>query len=278
MPTNRNRVRSYYDHEHDEWGRLESELGAYEWATATRRLAQFLPPPPARVLDIGGGPGRYAIWLAERGYEVTLVDLSPHLVEQAASRAQARGLSFPALVGDATDLSAFPDNSFDTAISLGPFYHLVDAGERARAADELIRVSKPGALVAIMLLNRAAGFFDCLASGQTDLFTPGHEATWERIFTEGIYENPKAESEGLFVDNYSVWPSDALPEVERYGFVTEALVGCEGPLVRFGHALQIATAEPDVWEFLWRQAYRFEEHPDFLILSPHLLWLGRSPS
>src|SRR2546423_15700563 len=92
MPTNRDRIRRYYDEEHDEWGRLESDLGAYEWATATRRLSQFLPAPPARVLDLGGGPGRYAMWLAQPGYHLTLVDLPARPVEEARSRrGPARG-------------------------------------------------------------------------------------------------------------------------------------------------------------------------------------------
>jgi SAM-dependent methyltransferase len=125
-------LRRYYDEEHDEWGRLETELGAYEWATTTRHLAQFLPPPPARIVDIGGGPGRYAIWLAQRGYDVTLVDLSPHLVEQAQRRAAEAGVRFVAVVGDAADLSAFRTDGFDTAISLGPFYHLIDVAERSQ--------------------------------------------------------------------------------------------------------------------------------------------------
>lgn len=277
MATNRDRIRWYYAEEHDEWDRLETDVGAYEWATTTRRLAEFLPPPPAWVLDLGGGPGRYAIWLAQSGYQVSLADICPNLVEEARGRGAQAGVSFEARVADATDLSSYATDSFDAAIALGPFYHLIEAEERARAAAELVRVCKPGALLAVMLLNRSAGFLDCLASGQLDLFTPGYEATWERIFSEGVYENPGAK-EGLFVDNYSVWPRDARHEMEQHGFVTETVVGAEGPLVRFGGTLEAAAGREHAWEFLWRQAYRFEDDPDWLILSPHLLWLGRSPA
>src|SRR2546421_161237 len=103
MATNRERIRQYYAHEHDEWRRLETELGSYEWATTTRRLSQFLPPPPGRVLDIGGGPGRYAIWLAQQGYDVTLGDLCPNLVDEAARRARDANVAIRAVVLDATD-------------------------------------------------------------------------------------------------------------------------------------------------------------------------------
>jgi hypothetical protein len=100
---------------------------------------------------------------------------------------------------------------------------------------------------------------------------------WNRIFSEGIYENA-GENEGFFIDNYSVWPRDARREMEQHGFRTEQLVGCEGPLTRFGPAMEMAAGNEAAWNFLWRQAYRFEEDPDWLIFSPHLLWLGRSPS
>ena len=276
MPTNFDRIRRYYAEEHDEWGRLETDLGSFEWATTSRRLADFLPPPPVDVLDLGGGPGRYAIWLAQRGYRVTVADLTPEMVQQAMDRSTDAGVSITAVEANAVDLSRFATDQFETAIALGPFYHLLDPAERSQAARELIRVCRPGALVAVMLLNRTAGFLDLLASGQMDLFAPQFEATWERIFSAGVYENP-GENEGFFIDNYSVWPMDARREMEQHGFVTDALVGCEGVLVRFPQALEMAADRQWEWQAIWRHAYRFEEHPDFLIFSPHLLWLGRSP-
>jgi ubiquinone/menaquinone biosynthesis C-methylase UbiE len=69
-------------------------------------LERYLPPAPAIVADIGGGPGRYAIWLAERGYHVHLVDPVPLHVEQARGAAHARaGVSLAtAELGDARAL------------------------------------------------------------------------------------------------------------------------------------------------------------------------------
>ena len=49
------------------WGRLE-------FVRTKELLARHLPPPPAVALDVGGGPGAYAIWLAEQGYRVHLLD------------------------------------------------------------------------------------------------------------------------------------------------------------------------------------------------------------
>src|SRR5262245_48756176 len=55
-----------------------------ERARTEELLLLHLPPPPARILDVGGAAGAYACWLALRGYEVTLVDPVPLHIEQAA--------------------------------------------------------------------------------------------------------------------------------------------------------------------------------------------------
>ena len=68
-------------------------------------LDRLLPGPPARRLDVGGGPGTYAAPLASRGYRVHLVDPVPLHVEQArqaAGRDPASG--FTAALGDAREL------------------------------------------------------------------------------------------------------------------------------------------------------------------------------
>jgi|SRR5687767_7293705 len=60
--------------------RLASGHGALELARTQALLERFLPAPPAVVADVGGGPGRYAVWLAERGYRVHLVEAEPTLL------------------------------------------------------------------------------------------------------------------------------------------------------------------------------------------------------
>ena len=63
-----------------------------ERAHTEELVGRFLPPPPARVLDVGGGPGAYALVMAAPGYEVTPVDPVSLPVEQAR-RAAATGPS-----------------------------------------------------------------------------------------------------------------------------------------------------------------------------------------
>src|SRR5207247_3857740 len=69
-------VRAYYEGG-VELDRLGQGYSRIEFARTKELLDRHLPPAPATVLDVGGGPGVYAEWLAERGYRVHLVDGSP---------------------------------------------------------------------------------------------------------------------------------------------------------------------------------------------------------
>jgi len=72
------------------WEYRESVFRAEGYATRTV-LDRVLPPPPARIADIGGGSGRWAHWLAKRGHPVALVDVVPAALDEARARDAAAG-------------------------------------------------------------------------------------------------------------------------------------------------------------------------------------------
>jgi len=114
-------VRGFYERiVEDEWRRLDAYV--LEHATVRHFLDRRLPKPPARIIDVGSGPGRYAIALAQQGYDVTLVDLSPQNVAWAAERIAEAGVSDRArsALGDARSLTAFSSGQFDATLLLGP--------------------------------------------------------------------------------------------------------------------------------------------------------------
>ena len=94
-------------------------------------LSRLLPPPPARVLDVGGGPGRYAAWLSCRGCSVTLLDPVPLHVDAGGEvvgvrrRARRRPATCRTRTGSST-----------LSLVMGPLYHLVDASDRVAALRE----------------------------------------------------------------------------------------------------------------------------------------------
>src|SRR2546422_2084037 len=143
------RVRKFYSISAErEWMRLEHPTeGRLEFAVHKAWIGRFLPPAPARILDIGGGPGRYSIWLAERGYRVTLADLSPELLALAKEKAGEAGVELERIVEvNAMDLSPFGAESFDAVLCMGPLYHLIEEADRRAVVSELFRVLKPGGI------------------------------------------------------------------------------------------------------------------------------------
>ena len=94
----------------------------------------------SRLLDIGCGSGQLTIPAAQRWIDVTGIDLAQNLVDQANQRANSIGLTLDIRQGDAEDLP-FPDNSFDTSMSL---FGAMFAPRPRLVASEMVRVIRPG--------------------------------------------------------------------------------------------------------------------------------------
>lgn len=151
MPDALDPVAHYDEAPEREWDRLDRDLyHRLEWEETVHHLEQVLPDT-GRVLDVGGGAGRYSVWLAERGHDVVLVDPSQELVELAAKKATEHGVedSVNTRVGDVRDLDVEDDAVGATLCLGGPLSHVLDGSERATAAAELARVTVPGGPVAV---------------------------------------------------------------------------------------------------------------------------------
>src|SRR5829696_320475 len=121
----------------EERERLAQARGLVEFERTKELLLRRLPDPPSVVADIGGGPGRYSLWLAGRGHRVEHRDLVPLHVEQLRSDAGNRPAIHTA-VGDARHLD-LGDAAVDAVLLLGPLYHLRRRADRLRA----LRESRP---------------------------------------------------------------------------------------------------------------------------------------
>src|ERR1700733_11314732 len=140
--------------------RLSSGRGDLEFPRTTEIVLRPLPPAPAVVADIGGGPGRYALWLASLGYRVVHRDIVPLHVQEVAEAASAAGVgaAIDSAVGDARSLD-LADASVDAVLLLGPLYHL-DAADRVAALAEAGRVVRPGGPVLGAAISRWAARLD----------------------------------------------------------------------------------------------------------------------
>ncbi len=96
--------------------------------------------PGSTVLDVATGTGHAALVAARAFCETTGIDYVPALIESARARAAAEGLAVDFRIGDAEDL-AFGSDSFDYVLSaIGVMF----TADHQRAADELVRVTRPG--------------------------------------------------------------------------------------------------------------------------------------
>ncbi len=111
---------------------------------------------PLRVLDIGTGPGFYAIILARRGYEVTAVDYSEGMLREARRNAGALAEKIRFARMDAQHL-AFADSSFDAIVTRNLTWNLPDP---AGAYREWMRVLRPGGALVNFDANWYAYLFD----------------------------------------------------------------------------------------------------------------------
>lgn len=83
-----------------------------------RRLAAEVEAlPPGRALDLGGGEGRNAAWLASRGWDVTIVDFSRAGLDRAEEMARRQGVVLTAVQADVGDYRP-PAGEFDLVIVL----------------------------------------------------------------------------------------------------------------------------------------------------------------
>jgi SAM-dependent methyltransferase len=110
---------------------------------------QFLDPlalsPGTTLLDVACGSGQVALVAAERGLKVTGVDIATNLILAARGRAAAAGLDVQFEEGDAEALP-YPDATFDAVATL---FGAMFAPRPERAAAELLRVCRPGGIVAM---------------------------------------------------------------------------------------------------------------------------------
>lgn len=94
-----------------------------------------------KILDLGAGTGEYSLYFANKGYDVTAVEL----VEKHVNRIKDKvtdSMNIRVYQGNALDLSKFDTNSFDVVLCFGPLYHLEDIDDRMKCIEEVKRVCK----------------------------------------------------------------------------------------------------------------------------------------
>ena len=260
----------FYTENPDE-DRLSQGWGALEFERSKEIILRYVSGAAITALDVGGGTGVYASWLAELGHEVHLVDVTPAQIAFArANRRQIRS----AEIGDARKLS-WPDRSVDVVLLLGPLYHLPEPQDRNRALVEARRVLRPGGVAFVAAICRFAPLLASLIEGFFD--NPEFYEILCRDLQEGQHRNTTGDPR-RFTTAYFHRPEELVAEMRQAGFDGVDLLPIEGPCwlangsqTAFGEAW----SRPDRREKLLAIARSVERDSMALALSPHILGIGR---
>jgi len=252
--------------------RLGDGPGALEFLRTQALLERHLPMSPAVVVDVGGGPGRYAVWLAKRGYQVHLVDPIPLHVEQARVAAAIRpGQALAsAEVGDARALQ-LPDASADAVLLLGPLYHLPERADRLKALGEARRVCRTGGVIIAAAISRFASTLDGLRGGYLE--EPAFAAVADGDRRDGRHFNPTGHP-AYFTTAYFHRPDELAAECAEIGLSREATFALEGPGWLLPD-LEVRLADDRRRVVLLNALEALEAEPTLLGVSAHLLVVAR---
>lgn len=253
-----------------EEGRLELGLGPLEYERNQDLIGRYLPAKKGIVIDVGGGPGIYAAWLAGLGHEVILIDPVEKHIKQANKRAAKLKNPFKAIAGESRKLE-IPDHTADVVILHGPLYHLQAREDRIRSIREAARVLKPGGVVLGFAINHAASSITGLLNGMM------HQPDFYQMCLEELQtgmHNPPASWPGILPEAYFHKPSELKEEFEETGLSTLGLLAVEGMIWLDRHYFE-SRSDLQKKNTMMSLLKATEASEALISLSPHMMIAGK---
>ena len=273
-------VRAYFDElAEGEWDRLDDTIRGRTSAAMHRRLLADAIQPGMRILDVGCGPGRFAIDAIEAGATVTLADLSPTQLELALQNIEERGLG-SSVAGahevSVLDLSVFAEHSFDAVVCFGGVLSYV-RDEHPRALRELSRVLKPGGalLVGVMSLYGTMRLLGPLDQPHFVVDADVH-LPWDQALAPGrfVLTNPDSPE---FHQPIALFTAAGLrATLADVGFALERMA-TSNPLIPAFMRLPRFAGSPAGEDRLRELEVAISERPELLDAGEHLIALARKP-
>lgn len=264
-------VKKYYDENaQEEWERLERH--PFEFLFTTYMMDQYIKPGD-RILDIGGGPGRYSIYYARKNCDVTLLDLSEGNIAFAEQMAKQSGVQLKMQVQNCLALRDLPLGEFDHVFLMGPLYHLTEKRDRETAVRLALEKLKAGGYFYCSFILDFAGLIYDMKFGPgllaEDLKDPMKRKLIDSIVFGTEYDGP------AFTSAYFINQKQIEPFMEQFHLEKQNLFGQEGILTL--NEKQVLSY-PEEERALWIEtAKRLLNLPEFLAFSEHAMYIGRKP-
>lgn len=256
-------VQAYYDENaQKEWERID---GRPEFLITKRFLDRYIRPGQS-VLDIGGGPGRYSFYLAEKGCDVTLFDLSEGNLAFAREKSRALGLPIRLQQGDAREADAIMGRQYDHVLLMGPLYHLLEESDRAKAVGAALASLKPGGKLYVSFIARFGGFIYAMKF-LPEIMAEPLEQQYTRDYLEGKAFAGDGFTRAFMIHQQAVEPFMAQFPLEKlHIFGQESILSpCED---------NIFSQPPEIIDLWLDFAEAVCEKEELLSWSEHIMYIG----
>ncbi len=263
----RRAMHEYYERGEEADRLIRTGAGRLEFERTQEIVLRALPPSPATIADIGGGPGRYTVWLAGLGHRVLHRDIVPLHVEQVLDMA-GNGTAIQTAVADALSLD-LADASVDAVLLLGPLYHLEDRADRVRALREAARIVRPGGPVFGAAISRWSARLDGMLRNRIYEKYPEAPELIDGVERTGLLPPLGPRSFCGFTHR----PEQLREEFQAAGLTVADLVCVEGGSFLL-QDIDDRMADESAWEVVLAASRAHERVPELMGLGPHLLATG----
>jgi S-adenosylmethionine-dependent methyltransferase len=259
-------IADYYNNRpQSEHTRLEEHQLEFD---LTWRLLDDYLPPNGKILEVGAATGRYTLGLAQRGYSITAVDLSPACLRICQQDLEKAGMSDKVnfFVADARTLTEITDRDFDAVLLMGPLYHLVIQKDREMAVREAFNRLRPGGVIFSAFISRY-GIWGDLLKNLPELIDDQDQVNSVLLTGRDCETWPKGGFRAFFAE-----VAEIAPLHEAAGFETIKVVGVEPGISADDESYNKLEGERRA-RFL-DVFYQISAEPSIVGASRHLLYIG----
>ena len=186
MQTKEELLNNYYNNYDEENRLVKDHAHNIEFLVSKNYIDKYLKGND-KILEVGAGTGRYSLFYASKGYDVTAIEYVKHNLDILKSKI-TDDMTIRAEQGDAVDLSRFADETFDMTLVLGPLYHLYDSEDINKAISEAIRVTKKDGIIMFAYINSDAVFVDWGIDHLLDGYPNDFDKDFKLVrYPEGIF-------------------------------------------------------------------------------------------